>query len=101
MLRSPNRRTLLRLAALAAATPLLPTALAATVAPPAAPAAKPLRLLVLGGTRFVYGTVSSGESVVIEARERLGLKAGGSISFGIRPERAMLFSTSGTRLRNI
>ncbi len=29
------------------------------------------------------------------------LKAGDSISFGIKPERAMLFSTSGTRLRNI
>jgi lactose/L-arabinose transport system ATP-binding protein len=55
----------------------------------------------LGGTRFVYGTLSTGESVVIEARERLGLKAGDTISFGIRPERAMLFSTSGTRLRNI
>jgi lactose/L-arabinose transport system ATP-binding protein len=55
----------------------------------------------LGGTRFVYGTASSGESVVIEARERLGIKAGDIISFGIRPDRAMLFTSSGTRLRNI
>ncbi len=55
----------------------------------------------LGGTRFVYGTLGSGESVVIEARERTGIKAGDEISFGIRPERAMLFSSSGTRLRNI
>ena len=55
----------------------------------------------LGGTRFVYGTLGSGESVVIEARERTGIKAGDLISFGIRPERAMLFSPSGMRLRNI
>ncbi len=55
----------------------------------------------LGGTRFVYGTLSSGESVVIEARERPGIKAGDVLSFGIRPDRTMLFSSSGARLRNI
>ncbi|MDB5587135.1 MAG: putative ATP-binding protein transporter protein [Devosia sp.] len=55
----------------------------------------------LGGTRFVYGTLGSGESVVVEARERGGIRAGDQISFGIKPERAMLFSPSGTRLRNL
>ena len=55
----------------------------------------------LGGTRFVYGTLGTGENVVVEARERTGIKAGDQIAFGIRPERAMLFSSSGTRLRNI
>ncbi|MGB3336124.1 MAG: sn-glycerol-3-phosphate ABC transporter ATP-binding protein UgpC [Devosia sp.] len=55
----------------------------------------------LGGTRFVYGTLRTGESVVVEARERTGIKAGDVVSFGIRPERVMLFSSSGTRLRNI
>ncbi|MET3897435.1 lactose/L-arabinose transport system ATP-binding protein [Devosia sp. UYZn731] len=55
----------------------------------------------LGGTRFVYGTLVSGESVVVEARERSGIRAGDQISFGIKPERAMLFSPSGTRLRTL
>src|SRR5215217_1849585 len=39
----------------------------------------------LGGTRFVYGTLGTGESVVVEARERTGIKAGEQISFGIKP----------------
>jgi lactose/L-arabinose transport system ATP-binding protein len=55
----------------------------------------------LGGTRFVYGSLGSGETVVVEARERTGIRAGETISFGIKPERAMLFSPSGTRLRNL
>ena len=55
----------------------------------------------LGGTRFIYGALGTGESVVMEARERTGVEAGDVVSFGIRPERAMLFSPSGTRLRNI
>jgi lactose/L-arabinose transport system ATP-binding protein len=55
----------------------------------------------LGGTRFVYGTLGTGESVVVEARERTGIRAGEQISFGIKPDRAMLFSPTGTRLRNI
>jgi lactose/L-arabinose transport system ATP-binding protein len=55
----------------------------------------------LGGTGFVYGSLPTGENVVIEARDRAGLKAGDTVSFGIRPDKVMLFSTSGARLRNI
>ena len=54
----------------------------------------------LGGTRFVYGVLSSGENVVIEARERTGIRSGDVVSFGIKPERTMLFSPSGLRLRD-
>ena len=55
----------------------------------------------LGGTRFVYGTLTSGESVVIEVRDRVGIRAGDEIAFGIRPERTMLFAATRARLRSI
>ena len=53
----------------------------------------------LGGTRYLYGTAKSGESLVVEAREQHGIKAGDDITIAIRPDRALLFSTSGQRLR--
>jgi lactose/L-arabinose transport system ATP-binding protein len=53
----------------------------------------------LGGTRYLYATTRSGENIVVEAREQTGIKAGDTVALGIRPERAMLFSPSGDRLR--
>jgi len=53
----------------------------------------------LGGTRYLYCTAKSGESLVVEAREQHGIKAGDEVSVGIRPDRALLFSTAGQRLR--
>ncbi len=53
----------------------------------------------LGGTRFVYGVLGSGENVVVEVRERSGIRAGDIIGFGIRPDRPMLFAPGGARLR--
>jgi len=62
----------------------------------------PLRVDVvenLGGTRYLYGAAKSGESLVVEAREQHGIRAGDEISVGIRPDKALLFATSGQRLR--
>ncbi|WP_332688209.1 ABC transporter ATP-binding protein [Devosia sp.] len=53
----------------------------------------------LGGTRYLYGSVASGEPVVIEVRDRPGIKAGDTVNIGIRADRAMLFHPNGERLR--
>ena len=53
----------------------------------------------LGGTRYLYATTSSGENLVIEAREQTGIKAGDTVPLGFRPDRAMTFSAAGQRLR--
>jgi lactose/L-arabinose transport system ATP-binding protein len=55
----------------------------------------------LGGTRYLYCTARSGESLIVEAREQHGIKAGDEVSVGIRPDRTLLFSTSGQRLRSV
>ena len=54
----------------------------------------------LGGTRYLYATTPSGESLVIEARDQTGIKAGDTVPLGFRPDRAMTFSTAGERLRS-
>jgi lactose/L-arabinose transport system ATP-binding protein len=53
----------------------------------------------LGGTRFLYGSVSSGETIVVEARDRTGIKAGDVVMVGLDAGRALFFQTSGERLR--
>jgi lactose/L-arabinose transport system ATP-binding protein len=53
----------------------------------------------LGGTRYLYATTRSGENLVVEAREQIGVKAGDSVALAFRPDRAMLFSPAGERLR--
>ena len=55
----------------------------------------------LGGTRYLYGTVTSGESLVVEARENVGIKAGSVVKLGLRPERALFFTAAGERLRTV
>ena len=53
----------------------------------------------LGGTRYLYATTRSGENLVVEAREQIGVKAGDTVTLGFRHDRAMLFSPAGERLR--
>jgi lactose/L-arabinose transport system ATP-binding protein len=53
----------------------------------------------LGGTRYLYATTRSGENLVVEAREQMGVRSGDTVALGFRPDRAMLFSPVGERLR--
>jgi lactose/L-arabinose transport system ATP-binding protein len=53
----------------------------------------------LGGTRYLYGTTTSGEAVVVEVREQPGIKAGDTVSVGIRAEKCLTFRATGERLR--
>ena len=54
----------------------------------------------LGGTRYLYCTARSGESLIVEAREQPGIKAGDRLDLGLRPDRVMAFSGEGKRLRS-
>jgi lactose/L-arabinose transport system ATP-binding protein len=53
----------------------------------------------LGGTRYLYGTLPSGEALVVEGRDLPRPKSGDAIKIGFTANRALLFSTSGERLR--
>ena len=53
----------------------------------------------LGGTRYLYGTTTSGESLIVEARDALRIKPGAAIRIGAPRSRALLFEPSGARLR--
>ncbi|WP_137150063.1 ABC transporter ATP-binding protein [Devosia sp. FKR38] len=53
----------------------------------------------LGGTRYLYGATISGENVVVEVRDRPGIKAGDTVHVGIDPVRSMIFRATGERLR--
>ena len=53
----------------------------------------------LGGTRYLYGSTASGENVVVEVRDRPGIKAGDVVPVGINPARHMVFRATGERLR--
>ena len=53
----------------------------------------------LGGTRYLYGSLPSGVSLVVEARDRPGIRAGDSVRIGVQPGRAFVFNTEGQRLR--
>jgi lactose/L-arabinose transport system ATP-binding protein len=53
----------------------------------------------LGGTRYLYGTASSGEPLIVEARDGLTIKSGADIRIGATKSRALLFEASGARLR--
>ena len=52
-----------------------------------------------GGTRYLYGTTTSGESLIVEARDALRIKPGATIRIGAPRSRALLFEPSGARLR--
>ncbi len=53
----------------------------------------------LGGTRFAHGVLSDGTTVVAEAREHPGLRAGDRIPLAFAPGRRMYFTPEGARLR--
>ncbi|MCS6758170.1 MAG: ABC transporter ATP-binding protein [Candidatus Devosia euplotis] len=52
----------------------------------------------LGGASYLYGSVASGEPVVIEVRYRPGTKAGDTVNIDVWADRAMLFHPNGKRL---
>ena len=53
----------------------------------------------LGGTRYLHGTTTSGETLVVEAREALHVRPGDVARIGAPASRALLFAPSGARLR--
>jgi lactose/L-arabinose transport system ATP-binding protein len=53
----------------------------------------------LGGTRYAYGTLKSGESVIVEDREKRGAKAGAVMPVGFSAANARIFAQSGERIR--
>ncbi len=53
----------------------------------------------LGGTRYLYGNTASGEPVVVEVRDRPGIRSGDVVPVGILANRSLVFRTSGERLR--
>jgi lactose/L-arabinose transport system ATP-binding protein len=54
----------------------------------------------LGGTRFVYGTLKSGQSLIVEDRSESALRDGASISVGFPARKALLFGADGQRIRS-
>ncbi len=54
----------------------------------------------LGGTRYLYGTTTSGESLIVEARDGVHIRPGAAVRIGAPKARALLFESSGTRLRS-
>lgn len=63
----------------------------------------PLNVIVdvvenLGGTRYVYGTLDSGEPVIVEDREKRGARMGDVLTVGFQPADAHIFSSAGERI---
>jgi lactose/L-arabinose transport system ATP-binding protein len=54
----------------------------------------------LGGTRFIYGTLNSGQSVIVEDRSERVLRPGETISAGFPARKALLFGVDGLRIRD-
>lgn len=53
----------------------------------------------LGGTRYLYGVTASGEAMVVEVRDRHGIKSDDIVPVGLRADRSLVFRSSGERLR--
>lgn len=53
----------------------------------------------LGGVHYVYGTLSSGETVIVEDREKRGAKPGETVTVSFNTSDARIFSEDGKRLR--
>ena len=53
----------------------------------------------LGGTRFIYGTLNSGQAVIIEDRSETIRRPGETVTAGFPARRALLFSADGERIR--
>ncbi len=54
----------------------------------------------LGGVHYVYSTLRSGETVIVEDREKRGARSGETITVSFNASDARIFSEDGTRLRN-
>jgi len=52
----------------------------------------------LGGTRYLYGTTTSGEAIIVEVRDQPNIKAGDQVPVGIRADRLLTFTTDGRRI---
>jgi lactose/L-arabinose transport system ATP-binding protein len=53
----------------------------------------------LGGTRFVYGTLKSGQPVIVEDRSESTRRDGETLAFGFPACKALLFGVDGRRIR--
>jgi len=54
----------------------------------------------LGGTRFIYGTLISGQPVIVEDRSERTLRPGETVTAGFPVRRALLFDADGVRVRD-
>ena len=73
------------------------------IAPDGADVALDLKVDVvenLGGTHYLYGTLPSGEALVVEGRDLPKPKAGDAIRVGFSAAQALRFLPSGERLRD-
>ncbi len=55
----------------------------------------------LGGTRYVYGRMANGQSIVMEARDRDDLAPGQSIIASVASKHLMIFDRDGRRVRSV
>ena len=55
----------------------------------------------LGGTRYLHGVTSSGEDLIVEARDHHRVKANEVVPIGYRPDRVLAFAETGERLRPV
>jgi lactose/L-arabinose transport system ATP-binding protein len=53
----------------------------------------------LGGTAYIYGRTASGEEIIVETRDHRHLRAGDTVPVGYAPDRVLVFSPEGERLR--
>ena len=53
----------------------------------------------LGGTRYLYGTLASGDSVIVEDRSEEGIRNAETITIGFSARKALLFGADGKRIR--
>ncbi|WP_413711417.1 ABC transporter ATP-binding protein [Rhizobium sp. Rhizsp82] len=54
----------------------------------------------LGGTRFIYGTLSSGQSVIVEDRSETSRRPGETVTAAFPARKALLFCADGQRIRD-
>jgi lactose/L-arabinose transport system ATP-binding protein len=54
----------------------------------------------LGGTRYLYGATGEGDSLVVEARDGAGIKAGDTVDISVPLRRVYQFGADGRRIRH-
>jgi lactose/L-arabinose transport system ATP-binding protein len=55
----------------------------------------------LGGTRFLYGTLTNGQAVIVEDRSDTSFRPGETVHVGFPGARALIFGADGNRIRGV